>query len=258
MIELESIGKTYGEGDTATAVLEDVTFRIEAGEYVAVMGTSGTGKSTLMHILGCLDRPTDGRYRFDGLDVGVFEDRTLSRLRNDKIGFVFQQFHLLDRASALRNVMLPLIYARVYPADAEERATTALTAVGLEDRMSYRPGELSGGQQQRVAIARALVNDPQVILADEPTGNLDRRSTLEILAIFRRLRGEGRTIVLVTHDEEVARHAERILILESGRIASDTPVSSPRNAEEELSRLVEEETAARGEAPSSPEEGEVR
>ena len=233
MIELESIGKTYGEGDTATVVLQGVTFCIEAGEYVAVMGTSGTGKSTLMHILGCLDSPTGGRYQFDGRDVGDLDDLSLSRLRNDKIGFVFQQFHLLGRATALRNVMLPLIYAREYPGDAEERATRALTAVGLEDRMSYRPGELSGGQQQRVAIARALVTDPRVILADEPTGNLDSGSTLEILGIFKRLHGEGRTIILVTHDEEVARNAERILVLEAGKIASDTtvPASPPEGGE---------------------------
>jgi len=251
MIELDSIQKTYGGGDTGTVVLEGVTFRIEAGEYVAIMGTSGTGKSTLMHILGCLDRPTGGSYRFDGTEVGEFEDQALSRLRNDKIGFVFQQFHLLGRATALRNVMLPLIYAREYPGDAEERAAAALTAVGLEDRMRYRPGELSGGQQQRVAIARALVNDPQMILADEPTGNLDRRSTLEILSIFKRLHREGRTIILVTHDEEVAEHAERILVLEAGTIASDTKVSSPREAEEELGKLGEN-------APVPPEGGEAR
>jgi putative ABC transport system ATP-binding protein len=241
LIELESIRKTYGEGDTATVVLEGVSFRIEAGEYVAIMGTSGTGKSTLMHILGCLDRPTGGRYRFDGTDVGELEDRPLSRLRNDKVGFVFQQFHLLDRTTALRNVMLPLVYAPEYPGDAEQRAESALVAVGLKDRVGYRPGELSGGQQQRVAIARALVTDPQVILADEPTGNLDRRSTLEILGIFRRLHGEGRTIVLVTHDEEVAQHAERILVLEAGRVASDTTVSNPRDAEAELGDLDEDE-----------------
>ena len=251
MIELDSIQKTYGGGETATVVLEDVTFRIEAGEYVAIMGTSGTGKSTLMHILGCLDRPTGGSYRFDGTEVGEFEDQALSRLRNDKIGFVFQQFHLLGRATALRNVMLPLIYAREYPVDAEERAAAALTAVGLEDRMRYRPGELSGGQQQRVAIARALVNDPQMILADEPTGNLDRGSTREILGIFKRLHGEGRTIILVTHDEEVAQHAERILVLEAGTIASDTKVPSPREAEAELGTLHDE-------APRSSDGEEVR
>ena len=233
MIELEGIQKTYGGGDTATTVLGDVSFRIEAGEYVAIMGTSGTGKSTLMHILGCLDRPSGGSYRFDGTDVEELEDQALSRLRNEKIGFVFQQFHLLARATASRNVMLPLIYAREYPSDAEERAKKVLIAVGLEDRMGYRPGQLSGGQQQRVAIARALVNDPQMILADEPTGNLDRSSTGEILGIFKRLHGEGRTIILVTHDEEVARHAERILVLEAGKIASDTtvPASPPEGGE---------------------------
>ena len=255
MIELESIQKTYGSGDTATAVLDGVTFCIEAGEYVAIMGTSGTGKSTLMHILGCLDRPTSGSYRFDGTDVGDFEDQALSRLRNDKIGFVFQQFHLLGRSTALRNVMLPLIYAREYPGDAEERATRALTAVGLGDRMEYRPGELSGGQQQRVAIARALVNDPQMILADEPTGNLDRRSTLEILSIFSRLHREGRTIILVTHNEEVAQHAERILVLAAGRMASDSKVPSPRDAEKELKRL-HEEAPGPNEVPAPSPEGD--
>ena len=240
MIEHESITKTYGSGDTTTTVLEGVSFRIEAGEYVAIMGTSGTGKSTLMHILGCLDRPTGGCYRFDGTDVGELDDQALSRLRNDKIGFVFQQFHLPLPCMGVGEAITPLIYAREYPADAEERAVKALTAVGLEDRMKYRPGELSGGQQQRVAIARALVNDPQFILADEPTGNLDRKSTLEILAILERLHGEGRTIILVTHDDEVAQHAERILLLEAGTIASDTRVPIRRKAAEELRDLLDE------------------
>ena len=213
MIELEEVDKTYGNGSVATPVLKGVSFRVDAGEYVAIMGGSGTGKSTLMNLIGCLDRPTGGRLRVDGADVADLDDEAISHLRNRKIGFVFQQFHLLDRTTALKNVMLPLIYAEAYPDDAEARAERALAAVGLEDRMRYKPGELSGGQQQRVAIARALILDPQIILADEPTGNLDRRSGLEVLAIFARLHREGRTIIVVTHDQTVAEHAGRVIVL---------------------------------------------
>ena len=241
MIEMEGIEKTYTAGSVATPVLKGVSFRVERGEYVAVMGASGTGKSTLMYILGCLDRPTAGRYRLDDVDVLSLDDDALSRLRNEKIGFVFQQFHLLERATAIRNVILPLIYAESYPEDAEERARRALEAVGLADRVDYRPNELSGGQQQRVAIARALITDPEVILADEPTGALDRRSGLEVLAIFKRLHEEGRTIVLVTHDPAVAEHAQRIILLKDGRIEDDRPVKAPRDPEAELRALGAEE-----------------
>ncbi len=233
MIELETIEKTYGSGDTATPVLKGVSFRIQAGEYVALMGASGTGKSTLMNILGCLDKPTGGQYQLDGSDAVSLDDNALSHLRNQKIGFVFQMFHLLQRTTALKNVMLPLIYSEPYPEDAEERAEKALGAVGLSDRMYYRPGELSGGQQQRVAIARALITNPQIILADEPTGNLDSKSGLEILAIFKRLHRDGRTIIIVTHDEEVAEHADRIIVLKDGKIEQDRRVPQPRDAEEE-------------------------
>jgi len=241
MIELQEITKTYGEGAVATPVLKGISLRIEKGEYIAIMGTSGTGKSTLMNVLGCLDKATGGRYLLDGGDVSSLDDEALSHLRNRKVGFVFQQFNLLERASALKNVLLPLIYAAEYPADADKRAEKALTAVGLAERMRYRPGELSGGEQQRVAIARALITDPEVILADEPTGNLDRRSGLEVVAIFKRLHRDGRTIILVTHDEAVAEHADRIIVLKDGRIAEDRRVAQPRDAEAELRDLDEKE-----------------
>jgi len=242
MIELEDIEKTYGNGSVRTPVLRGISFRVEPGEYVAIMGASGTGKSTLLNILGCLDKPTAGRYRLDGVDVVNLDDEDLSHLRNEKIGFVFQQFHLLQRTTALKNVMLPLIYADEYPDDPDEKAENALVAVGLADRLTYRPSELSGGQQQRVAIARALVTDPKMILADEPTGNLDTRSSLEVLAIFKRLNCQGGTIVLVTHDEEVAGHADRIVVLKDGTVAEDRRVAEPRDAEQEMSRTAEEET----------------
>jgi len=239
MIEVSDLEKTYNSGAVATQVLKGVSFRIQAGEYVAIMGTSGTGKSTLMNIIGCLDKLTSGRYSLNGTEVGELDDNALSHLRNHEIGFVFQQFHLLSRASALRNVMLPLVYSDEYPEDAEERATRMLESVGLSDRVNYRPSELSGGQQQRVAIARALVTNPSIILADEPTGNLDRRSGLEVLAIFRRLNGEGRTIIMVTHDEAVAEHANRIIQLKEGRVASDDIVPEPRDPEKEPNTLRE-------------------
>jgi len=240
MIEVSDLEKTYNSGAVATQVLKGVSFSIQAGEYVAIMGTSGTGKSTLMNIIGCLDKLTSGRYSLNGTEVGELDDNALSHLRNHEIGFVFQQFHLLSRASALKNVMLPLIYSDEYPDDAKERATRMLESVGLSDRVNYRPSELSGGQQQRVAIARALVTNPSIILADEPTGNLDRRSGIEVLAIFRQLNREGRTIIMVTHDEAVAEHANRIIQLKEGRVASDIIVPEPRDPEKELEALKEE------------------
>ncbi len=237
IIDVDGLEKTYSSGSVATPVLKGVSFRIERGEYVAIMGASGTGKSTLMNILGCLDKLTAGRYRLDGIDVTSLDDDALSRLRNKKIGFVFQQFHLLERTTALKNVLLPLIYADEFPEDAEERAQRALAAVGLAERMEYRPNELSGGQQQRVAIARALITDPEIILADEPTGALDRRSGLEVMAIFKKLHQEGRTIILVTHDQAVAEHAQRIILLKDGRIAGDRPVEGRRDPDMELNAL---------------------
>ncbi len=241
MIELVDIEKTYGQGDTSTRVLKGISFRVEKGEYVAIMGASGTGKTTMMNVLGLLDKPTGGHYLLGDADVVDLDDDALSHFRNRKIGFVFQQFHLLDRATAVKNVMLPLIYAADYPEDAEERAEHVLSEVGLSDRMRYKPNELSGGQQQRVAIARALITDPEMILADEPTGNLDRKSGLEIMAIFKRLHEDGRTIVIVTHDQAVAEYAKRIIVLRDGKILEDRAVSQPHDPAEELRAFAEGE-----------------
>jgi len=238
MIELEGIEKTYTSGEVVTQVLKDISFEINLGEYVAIMGASGTGKSTLMNILGCLDKPTAGHYRLDGTDMVSLDDEGLSHLRNHKIGFVFQQFHLLQRTTALKNVLLPLMYADHYPEDAEELGENALEMVGLSDRIDYRPNQLSGGQQQRVAIARALITDPAILLADEPTGNLDSRSGAEVMAIFQRLHRDGRTIIMVTHDRDVAEHADRVILLDDGQIAEDEKVSDPRDAEAELADLA--------------------
>ena len=218
MIHLKDIEKTYTKGTVSTQVLRGISLTIQQGEYIAIMGTSGTGKSTLMNIIGCLDKPTQGQLEMDGMDVYQLDDDSLSALRNEKIGFVFQQFFLLERTTALDNVLLPLIYSDEYPADAVQRAEKALASVGLADRKQYLANELSGGQLQRVAIARALVNNPDVILADEPTGNLDEKSTDEIMEIFSRLNQEGRTIVIVSHDRTVAEHAQRILELKEGQI----------------------------------------
>ncbi|MFW5882490.1 MAG: ABC transporter ATP-binding protein [Planctomycetota bacterium] len=242
MIELSHITKTYGSGATATPVLTDVGFTVAAGEYVAIMGGSGTGKSTLMNLLGLLDRPSGGSYRLEGTEAAGLDDRARSRLRNRLLGFVFQQFHLLPGIDAARNVQLPLLYAERYPADAAERTRAALATVGLGDRMHHRPNQLSGGQQQRVAIARALIADPELILADEPTGNLDRRSGLEILALFQSLHAQGRTLVLVTHDQAVAEHASRILTVADGGIAEDRANPQPRDAAAELAALPEPTT----------------
>ena len=234
MIDLVNIEKTYEHEGVANTVLKGLSFRIQAGEYVAVMGPSGSGKTTLMNILGCLDTPTAGSYHLDGIDTVKLDDQQLSKVRNSKIGFVFQLFYLLDRATTLKNVMLPLIYSEQYPPDAEQRAVKALEEVGLNERMNYRPNKLSGGEQQRAAIARALINDPAIILADEPTGNLDSRSGLEILAVFKRLHQQGRTIILVTHDKFVAEHASRIILLKDGLITEDKSVAEPHDAEAEL------------------------
>lgn len=219
MIEIKNIKKTYTKASASTRVLLGITLSIQRGEYVAIMGASGCGKSTLMNIIGCLDKPTTGEVKLDGIDVYGLDDNALSALRNKNIGFVFQQFFLLERTTALNNVLLPLIYTDKYPEDAVQRAEKALADAGLEDRTEHYANELSGGEQQRVAVARALINDPDLILADEPTGNLDSESTTEILEIFARLNQQGRTIVVVTHDPEVAKNAQRILELKDGRIS---------------------------------------
>lgn len=220
-IDVRDVKKIYKLGDIEVPALRGVTFTIAAGEYVAIMGPSGSGKSTLMNILGCLDRPTAGRYVLGGTDVSTLDDSALALIRLKKLGFVFQGFNLLARTSALKNVALPLFYAGVSARVRNAAAATQLREVNLGDRLDHKPNELSGGQQQRVAIARALVNDPAVILADEPTGNLDSQTAEEIMALFAQLNTSGRTIIMVTHDEEVARHAKRIIRVRDGLIVDD-------------------------------------
>lgn len=225
MIKLQNIIKTFVTGAIETRVLKGVTFAIEKGEFASIMAASGTGKTTLLNILGCLLKATSGSYLLEGADIETLNDDRLSEIRNKKIGFVFQTFNLLERTSALDNVLLPLVYADVYPADARQKAIRLLETVGLGERIHYKPGELSGGQQQRVAIARALINDPSIILADEPTGNLDSDASREIMNILGVLHDQGRTIILVTHDINVARHAGRILYLREGRVDKEEKVS---------------------------------
>lgn len=222
LIEIDGLTRTYQTGDVEVQALRGVTFTIQRGEWVAIMGPSGSGKSTLMNLLGCLDTPTAGHYRLNGVAVEAMDSNQLAWLRNRQIGFVFQQFNLLPRSSALENVMVPLLYRGGMGNDErEEHAISALTAVGLAERMEHRPSELSGGQQQRVAIARALVTQPSLLLADEPTGNLDSHSSSEILALFKQLNGAGITVILVTHDAEVAARSKRILAIRDGLLAED-------------------------------------
>ena len=221
MLVLRGVSKSYGSGDIAVHALRDVDLSVERGDFVAIMGASGSGKSTLMNLVGCLDTPTTGRYLLDGIDVGGLDDFQLAYVRNRKIGFVFQSFNLIPRTSTLRNVELPLIYARVPKEERRERALAAIEAVGLADRTHFLPSELSGGQQQRAAIARAIVTEPAIVLADEPTGNLDTVSSHEVLQIFSRLNVAGRTIVMITHEAEIAEYAKRVVHLVDGRVDSD-------------------------------------
>ncbi|HEX4035630.1 MAG TPA: ABC transporter ATP-binding protein [Solirubrobacteraceae bacterium] len=221
VIELHDVTKTYATGAVAVQALRGISLTIERGDFVAIMGSSGSGKSTLMNIVGCLDAPTAGRYLIDGVDVAALDEDDLSDLRSRKIGFVFQSFNLVPRTSALANVALPLAYARIPRPERHARAARALIAVGMRDRAHHAPAELSGGQQQRVAIARALVANPALILADEPTGNLDSHATAEVLEIFEHLHDQGRTVVIITHEESVAAHARRVIRLEDGLVTED-------------------------------------
>ena len=222
MIKLEDIKKIYNVGDSDVIALGGINLSIDVEEFVAVMGPSGSGKSTLMNILGCLDRPTSGEYYLDGLEIAGMEDKQLAAVRNKKIGFVFQSFNLIPRMTSLNNVALPLVYAQVSKKERIERAKEALDKVGLSDRVDHMPNELSGGQKQRVAIARALVNDPSILMADEPTGNLDSKSSNEIMDIFCKLNDIGRTIIVVTHEPDIAEYAKRTLTFKDGLILSDT------------------------------------
>jgi putative ABC transport system ATP-binding protein len=225
IIHLETIRKSYVMGKNVLEVLKGISLNIHKNEYVALMGPSGSGKSTLMNILGCLDTPTGGKYILNGHDVSRMEDNALAEIRNKEIGFVFQQFNLLPRLTALENVALPLIYAGLSKKSRNEKAMHVLEMVNLTNRSHHKPNELSGGQSQRVAIARALVNTPSIILADEPTGNLDTKTSYEIMDIFSQIHANGNTVVLVTHEEDIARHAHRIIRLRDGVIESDTPKS---------------------------------
>jgi putative ABC transport system ATP-binding protein len=232
IIKIEHIAKIYWVGSEEVHALADVSLTIEKNEYVAIMGPSGSGKSTLMNILGCLDTPTKGLYDFAGENVSQMNDNELASIRNRQIGFVFQTFNLLTRSDALHNVELPLIYAGISSSERKERAMNALKSVGLGDRMTHKPNELSGGQRQRVAVARALVTNPSIILADEPTGNLDSKTGEDIMKLFHQIHQDGNTIILVTHEEEIAKHAERIIRLRDGLIESDTVVNNryiPKN-----------------------------
>ena len=237
VIRVEGVHKYYDLGETRVHALRGVSVAIKLGEFVAIMGASGSGKSTFMNLLGCLDRPTSGHYLLEGIDVAHLDKKTLANIRNQKIGFVFQGFHLLARTTALENAELPTLYGRMGKAERRERAASALAMVGLSDRAQHFPSQLSGGQQQRVAIARALVNRPPILLADEPTGNLDSRTSVEIMEIFQDLNDKGLTIVLVTHEHDVAQFAKRVIIFRDGRICRDEPALSRPNAREVLKTL---------------------
>jgi len=245
VVHLEDFVKTYQTGDLQVQAVKGVSLEIKAGEFVAIMGASGSGKSTMMNTIGCLDRPTAGRYRLDGVDVGKLGRDELADLRNEKIGFVFQGFNLLSRTSALENVELPLLYSRsgIGRRAQQERAIKSLTLVGLGERTDHHPNQLSGGQQQRVAIARALINEPKLLLADEPTGNLDTLTSMEIMGIFQDLNRRGMTVVMVTHELDIARFCLRMVVMRDGRIVRDEPVTDRLDAAEEVRKVKLEQQA---------------
>ena len=245
VIKLQDIQKTYQTGDVEVQAVRGVSLEVAPDEFVALMGASGSGKSTMMNIIGCLDRPTGGKYLLDGIDVSQLSRDELADIRNEKIGFVFQGFNLLARTSALENVELPMLYARrrLAGSSQRERALKALDTVGLADRADHKPNQLSGGQQQRVAIARALANQPALLLADEPTGNLDTRTSADIMGVFQKLNDQGITIVMVTHELDVAQYTKRMVVMRDGKVVSDKPVTKRLIAEAELRRLQEEQKA---------------
>jgi putative ABC transport system ATP-binding protein len=237
VIRIEEVHKIYQMGESRVHALRGVNVSVEAGEFVAIMGASGSGKSTFMNLLGCLDKPTSGRYLLEGIDTSTLDKRALASIRNRKLGFVFQGFNLLPRTTALENTQLPTIYAGLDQHERTKRAREALELVGLAERQGHFPSQLSGGQQQRVAIARALVNRPSILLADEPTGNLDSHTAIEIIAIFQELNERGLTIVLVTHEHDIAQFAKRVIVFRDGKIRKDEPVGSPSRARDVLETL---------------------
>jgi putative ABC transport system ATP-binding protein len=245
VIQLDDIHKTYHTGEVDVHAVQGVSLTIQQGEFVAIMGASGSGKSTMMNILGCLDRPTQGRYLLDGVDVSELGREELADIRNKKIGFVFQGFNLLSRTTALENVELPMLYSRDHLTShvVAEKAKRALGIVGLADRADHHPSQLSGGQQQRVAIARSLVNEPALLLADEPTGNLDSRTSVEIMGVFQKLNEEGITIVMVTHELDIAQYTKRNVVMRDGRVVSDVVLGNRLRAENELQRLQQAQQA---------------
>jgi putative ABC transport system ATP-binding protein len=246
VIQLQDIHKTYHTGEVDVHAVRGVSLEIAQGEFVALMGASGSGKSTMMNIIGCLDRPTKGTYLLDSIDVSQLSRDELADIRNQKIGFVFQGFNLLSRTSALENVELPMLYTRqrLSGSSQRERALKALDTVGLADRADHKPNQLSGGQQQRVAIARALSNQPSLLLADEPTGNLDTRTSIDIMGVFQKLNDQGMTIVMVTHELDIAQYTKRMVVMRDGKVVGDTLVPKRLIAENELHRLQEEQKAA--------------
>ena len=237
VLRVEELHKYYELGETRVHALRGVSLEIQRGEFVAIMGASGSGKSTFMNILGCLDRPSSGRYLLEGIDVSLHDKKALALIRNQKIGFVFQGFNLLARTTALENTQLPTLYTKIDQAEREKRASEALALVGLAERAHHYPSQMSGGQQQRVAIARALVNRPSILLADEPTGNLDSRTSVEIMQILQDLNDKGLTIVLVTHEHDIAQFAKRVLVFRDGKIRKDDPVRNRPRATEVLNAL---------------------